>query len=154
MKISINRWVGAAVLTAFAAGPASAAGTLFVGSSGDGADAVSVRDSETLLSDGADLALSGPLGGVVAGNNDDLYITVGDTLSNLSLAGGTLNSISEAGNEFTDATVFANQVVLAVDGAAQGFSFRDLSALTEILFVPTTCPVESINDGYGRLCIR
>ena len=154
MKISLNKWISAAaVFAAFATGPASATGTLFVGSSDDSTNLVSVRDSETLMPDGSNLALSGPLGGVVAGNNDDLYITVGDTLSNLNLTGGTLASISEAGNEFTDVTVFANQVVLAVGGAAQGFSFRDPVGLSEFTFVPTSFPVDSINDGFGRLFI-
>lgn len=154
MKILSKKWAGVgAVLAALAAGPANAAGTLFVGSTNDGVNSVSVRDSETLAAVGANLALSDALGGVVAGNNNDLYVTVGDTLSNLSLMGGTLNSVTVSGNDFTDATVFASQVVLAVAGDQQGFSFRSLLTLEENLFVPTTFPVDSINDGFGRLFI-
>ena len=152
-KMMSKNWTGVgAVLLALAAGPANAAGTLFVGSA-NGVDSVSVRDSETLAAEGANLALAGPLGGVVAGNNNDLYVTVGDTLSNLNLAGGSLTSVTVDGNEFTDATVFASQVVVAVAGAEQGFSFRNLLSLEENLFVPTTFPVDSINDGFGRLFI-
>ena len=155
MKILSKKWAGVgAVLAVLATGSVNAAGTLFVGSTNNSVNSVSVRDSETLESAGASLALSDALGGVVAGNNDDIYVTVGDTLSNFNLNNGLLNSVTAAsGNEFTDVTVFASQVVVSVAGTDQGFSFRSLLTLEEILFVPTSFPVASINDGFGRLFI-
>lgn len=154
MSIFSKKLAGmAAVLAALAASPTNAAGTLFVGSASDGVNSVSVRDSETLAGSGANRLLADASGGVVAGNDSNLFVTAGDTLSNFDLMGGTISSVAVSGNEFTDATVFAAQLVVAVAGDQQGFSFRDSQTLLENSFIATDFPVDSIHDGFGRLFI-
>ncbi len=128
-----------------------ATGTLFAGFGGT-SDGVSARSATTLTEIGG-FAVGGTLTGIEAGQSDNLYITVDDTVSNVNLAGGVIATDTVAGAAYSDVALLGAEVFVTSSGTTPGISARNLNTLVESNFFPTAFTPTSIEDGFGRLYV-
>lgn len=128
-----------------------ATGTLYAGFGGT-SDGVSTRSATTLTEIGG-FSVPSDLTGIEAGQTDNLYITVDDTVSNVSFAGGVFATDTVAGAAYSDVALLGAEVFATSAGATPGVSARDLNTLVESNFFPTAFTPTSIEDGFGRLYV-
>ena len=133
---------------------AHAVGTLYVGFS-DSSEGISVRSATTLTETGS-FAAGGVVSGVAAGVNDDddnIYVTAGDTVYSYSVAGAELSSATISGATLNDVALLGSQIWVARGDGTPGLSARNPLTLAENDFFNTAFVPESIEDGFGRLYI-
>ncbi len=112
-------------------------------------DSISIRDAETLANAGGfDVVASAATGIALGPLNDDLYLAAGDTLFHYGAAGALLESVQEAGVNFTDVALVDGDLIASF---TDGFSIRNADTLVEMTAVTglgfTPASISAGNSG-------
>lgn len=89
---------------------------------------------------------------IVAGNNNNMYLTSGNTIYNYSTSGSMISSFTfpDSGINYHQIAYAGNKIYTAYDGSQNGVTVRDSNRFNQLQFLPFTFPIQGITAGANN----